>query len=77
MCDDCQTSIFNFHFICLYCGHISCMSCGEKDFKFKNHMGQTIKAKRNISCKTCAERKRFPADENPSNVLYTVIQNNL
>ena len=30
MCDDCSTSIFNFHFICIFCGHVTCIPCGEK-----------------------------------------------
>jgi hypothetical protein len=72
MCDDCSTSIFNFHFICLYCGHITCMSCGEKDFKFKNNVGHVIKTKRNISCKTCSELRRFPTDENPRDCMLPI-----
>ena len=73
MCDDCQTSIFNYHFICLFCGHITCITCGEKHFTFKSMTGVSTKTKRNISCKSCSETERFrKSDEKPRDCMLPI-----
>lgn len=34
-CDECTTSLFNYHFICKMCGYSICFSCCEEFFLTK------------------------------------------
>lgn len=54
-----MTSLFNSHFICIYCGSTICPMCGEQEFEVRE-MDNTEKiVKKNTVCQLCYDNQKF------------------